>query len=507
MSREALDRVIMNLGIERGSERGMYGHLAKRVPLRIDEEIPVAVEALLKEHHTCACTNSDIVYVDTEKANEMFVRAKKVSDPSWKGKEVVGYDATNNYQTILVHEYTHVLMRHVEKGAKFVSANGDKNYPIFALACDIEANRGYGIARGSDIYNIGVTEDSYPECRGVEGLMNIYRTLKKYYGDEILKNYKEFANSGDDDEGENSSESKEGQGGESSMPESGSGESVSDRKAQERKSALKEAFNDAEKLKADIEKKMATMTREELADSKDDFDEEHGQGIGDGAEKEVGAPLSPCEVIKKEYNDNLKRDVEKAMSKLRGLVHGSNIMTRTKTYSRQSRKEGADGLIRKGVKNAKVLAPRILVAMDSSGSMNVSEVTPVATAIGTIAKTLGKTKGSYICEHDSCVKNLYPLSQWEKVVSGYHPYGDNDFDAVLRKALELKVEVVLNVGDGFEIFRDRELQKRAKAAGIKWYDVQVCGEYDTLKRMIESDDSRFGKDFVGREVIKVGGGD
>ena len=490
----------------------MYAPLVKRVPLRIDEEIPVAVEARLEGHHTCACTNSDVVYVDTDRANDMFVRAKKATDPNWKGKEVTGYDAVNNYQTILVHEYTHVLMRHVDKGAKFISANGDKNYPIFALACDIEANRGYGIVPGSDIYNIGVTDDSYPECRGVKGLMNIYRTLKRYYGDEILQNYKEFSDMGGDEEGEgegeNSSDGKEGeQGGDSPMSTAGGGDGEPTSKAQERKSALKEAFDDAEKLKADIEKKIATMSEEEIADSKEveDFDEENGQGLGDGVEKEEGVPLNPCDVIKKEYNDNLKRDVEKAMSKLRGLVHGSNIMTRSKTYSRQSRKEGADGLIRKGVKNAKTLAPRILVAMDSSGSMNGTEVTPVATAIGTIAKTLGKTKGSYICEHDSYVKNLYPLSQWEKVVSGYDPYGENDFDAVLKKALELKVEVVLNIGDGFEIFKNKELQKRAKAAGIKWFDVQVCGEEDTLKRMIASDTAHHGKNFMGREIIKVGG--
>lgn len=508
-AKRALKNALVRLGMTSGCERGLYAPVVKRSPLRIDDEVPAFVKGRLEQHQTCACTDSNVVYVDTSKAADMFKKAREAASEG-SSDVVTDMRAEENYRTLLVHEYTHIIMRHVEAGIKFVRANGDKNYPIFALACDIEANRGYGIVPDSDLYQIAVTDKYYPECQGVEGLMNIYRVLKKNYGDEINQDYQQMKQEADD-EGEKDSESESGadseseSGSESEQPEKSM--TPEEQKHEERKEALKSVIKSMEQMKEEMEQRASMMTEEELDNDVEEFDEEEGlgvmsdgYGVGDGKSNP-----NPYDVLQSEYKKSIERDVEKAIESLKGLVRGSQIKNRVKTYSRQSRKDSPDGLIRKGVKNKKALAPRILVAMDSSGSMYKSEVTPIATAIGTIAKMLGKTKGSYICEHESHVKNVKPLSKWEDVVSGYYADGDNNFDEVLAKAIELNVEIVLNVGDGYARLRDFDIMKQAHAKGIRWVDVQVCGEEQVLKNIIDDDVYRHGKNFIGREILKVGG--
>lgn len=523
-----LRNALNDLGMLPGHENGLYAPLVKRHPLRVGDELPAHIKRNLDAHHTCACTDSEIVYIDTDNAREMFARARKAREEA--GDEKDGSDwwyAENNFKTLLAHEYTHILMRHVEAGIKFTRANGDKNYPIFALACDIEANRGYKICSDSDLYHIGVTEDSYPECQGVYGLMNIYRVLKKNYGDEILENYKEQQQNLDDEDEEGEPEESEESNSQASSDEKdsksekansessdeGNGsssepKSEEDKKREERKQALQRAVQSMEDMKEEMERQASMMSEEELDENLDRFDEEEGDGIivdGVGVRPGDETPR-PYNVLNHAYHKALAENMEDALEVLKGMVRGSQIKTRTKTYSRQSRREGADGLMRKGVKNQKALAPRILVAMDSSGSMSSTEVTPVATAIGTVAKMLGKTKGSYICEHDAHVKNVAPLSKWEVVVKGYYPEGDNNFDEVLQKAIELNVEIVIDVGDGYCEFYNRDLMKVAHKKGIKWVDVQVCGSKQALQqRVIDVEAPRFGDYYIGREIIKVGG--
>ena len=508
----ALNRARTALGIAEGHEEGLYAPIAKQCPIRVDDEVPPYVKGLLVKNSTCACTDSDVVYVDTSLAGEMFTKASEVAGRAskWVGTQQM----QDNYRTLLAHEYTHIIMRHVDKGIKFVRANGDKNYPIFALACDIEANRGWGIVKDSDLYKIAVSEDFYPECKDVNGLMNIYRTLKKNYGDEILDKYNKMKENieNEEDEGEEKEdedgEAQEQSGGSASAgSDGGKGEDdggASDEEAK-REEALQRAVPSMEQMREEIEQKASTMSEEELDEDVEQFNEGNPEAIGTlKGELEEGSPApTPTDVLMSQYDVYLKRNMDKAMERLKGLVKGSQVKTRVGTYSRQSRREGADGLIRKGIKNKKALAPRILVAMDSSGSMSSTTIKPVATAIGTIAKSLGKTKGSYICDHDAHVRNVQPLSKWEEVVRCYYPGGDNNFDEVLEKAIDLNVEVVLNVGDGYERLWDMELMKRAKQKGIKWFDVQVAGEQHRLEGIIKDDEWRFGKNFIGREIIKV----
>lgn len=495
VSAAGLREARLRLGIAEGKEKGMYAPLVKRYPIRIDDQIPAAIKQNLMEHTTCACTDSNVVYIDTELACEMFDKASKANgNPLAVSME----RAIDNYKTLLVHEYTHIIMQHVKKGAKFVRANGDKYYPIFALACDIEANRGYGINKWCDLYKIGVTEDYYPECKGVEGLMNIYRVLKKNYKDDIMKDYEDAKN-------ENENENDESVEGESN-DENSSTSAPSDSKAEQRSKAIKNAISSMEQMREEIEQSASMVTEDELDKDVEQFDENNPEATGtlkDEAEANASSQ-NPYDVLHAQYDEYLKRCVEKGIEKLKGLVRGNQVRNRVGTYSRQSRRAGADGLIRKGIKNEKSLAPRILVAMDSSGSMSSAAVTSVATAIGTLAKMLGKTKGSYICEHDSRVKHIEPLSNWEEVVKCYYPDGDNDFDELLQAALRLNVEVVIDVGDGYARLWDEGLMKQAKKKGLKWFDVQVRGEKDVLEKLIREDAANFGENFIGREIIKVG---
>ena len=513
--RDSLNNALGYLGMEKGHEHGLYAPLVRRFPLRIDDACPQAVKDGLEANNTCACTDSEVVYVDTSKAKGMFERAKEVASEG-EASTVSPYDAKYNFVTVLAHEYTHILMQHVDKGIKFVRANGDKNYPIFAFACDIEANRGYGIDKDSDIYKIAVTEDAYPECKGVVGLMNIYRTLKKHYGDDILKNYDDMKKNM---EGVGGSEDEEPSSESSSEPssESSSSSSSASNEKDLKEQALADAVKSMEQMREEIEKKASQMSEEEIEEGIGQFDE-NAEGSESDATAQVMSPggtidgygatpgstitANPADVLRAEHDRMLEAKLAKSIERVKSVVKGTSTRTRTPTYSRQSRKSSDDGLIRKGVKNGKSLAPRILVAMDSSGSMSSTQVTPIASAIGTIAKTMGKTRGSYICEHDAHVKNVLPLSRWEEVVKGYCPNGDNNFDRVLEKAIELKVEVVLNIGDGYARFYDVPVMQRAKGMGIKWIDVQVCGRESSLRDLIDEDKDRFGDKFIGREIIK-----
>lgn len=508
-----LKKAMQSLGMVRGEEYGMYAPLVKRHPIRIDDELPADIKARLIAHHTCACTNEQVVYIDTELAADMFKRAAgDKADDSDHLEEM----ETPNYATMLVHEYTHILMKHVEKGLKFVRANGEENYPIFALACDIEANRGYRIPKWSDLYSIGVTEDSYPECRGVEGLMNIYRVLKANYGKEIKRNFNEA--DADQSEGTNNATEEDSQAQPSSSQASdgdgggegeGEGERGSESEREARAKEIREAMSGLKQLREEIRKLEGRINPEEFDENLEQYSDAGktpmSETMGGGAEEDPDGIFSgtPAKELPKIYDKYCAKQLERVTQTLKGFVSGSQIRERTKSYSRPSRRDSDDGLIRKGVKNKKNLAPKILVAMDSSGSMDGTEVTPIAAAIGTIAKTLGKTRGSWICEHDSNVRNLRPLSEWEAVVNGYEPYGDNDFDEVLAVALKKKVDLVLNVGDGYSGFFDTELMKSAKAAGIRWVDVQVCGSRSELEHMIQCDVRRFGENFMGREIISL----
>lgn len=493
----------VNDGKGNGWSGGYYTPLVKRRPL-MTSGLPKFVKQNLQDHKTCACTDDNYVYVGIEEADEFF---KLISI---KKDTYTEENAVDNFRTILAHEYTHILMDHVERGKKFVRQYGDKFYPIFAYACDIEANRGYEVCKHSRAYAVGVTDDAFPLCKGINGLMNIYRVLKDNYADDILKNYNDAK---DENEAENNS-SESNSKSESSVSKSSDGESEKQTTSTESKSKSKsksepgshktyqEQNEDDKEAHKQIVSGMEEMKRQIERGIKDE-DEELKRGCTIPTSKDLedeSYNLDPYTKIRDEYLEYKKEQTDLMLNKVKGLLRGNLIRDRVETYSRQSRKS-TDGLMRKGTKLTKSLSPRTLVAMDSSGSMDAATVTDVAAAIGSLAQMLGKTKGSYICKHDDTVKNLQGLSKWKEVVDGFYAYGGNNFDAVLEKALELKVEMVLNIGDGMCYFYDNDKQKRAKKAGLRWIDVLILDRSNNLRNIYTTEKTTFGDDYMGREMV------
>lgn len=147
----------------------------------------------------------------------------------------------------------------------------------------------------------------------------------------------------------------------------------------------------------------------------------------------------------------------------------------------------------KGQKRASRSLPKILLAMDSSGSMCNATMKQIASAIADIFDTCGRpTEGCYICKHTHRVSDVLPMKQWKTVAESFYASGGNDFTAVLEKAIELNVDVVLNVGDGQDyLVRDRDITKKALAKGIKWYDCNVVKDGYRRWKSLVNDERRY----------------
>lgn len=457
---------------------GYYAPLMRRCPLYADDEIPNSTVKHLDEVGTCACTDGEKVYFKSDNFVKMFEKAKT------KDKRDHKYDSLlENVESVVAHEYTHILMQHVKRGAQFVKKYGWDHYKTFALACDIEANRGY-LVSNCTMLQIGVTDETFPEVKGVTGLMNIYRKLLETHKDDI-DNEADKSSSGDKksdgkDDKTSSKTSPEAPEGASSDKDEKSSNSLSEAQ----KELISGLSDDSKKLKKDIEKYLE--------------DEEAGIGghSDEDSEKELEALEStdPRNTLTAYYDNESKKALKVVMGQVRNILSGGNqVREKVKTYARPARRDGEDGLMRKGTKIAKVKAPRILIAMDSSGSMSNTTMQRVASSIGTIVNELGRDKrGSYICEHEAYVKNVQPLKNWQTVVAQYEAGGENDFNAVLNKALELDVEVVLNIGDGCDYVNDRYYIDLANKKNIKWYDVVISHDITAkiLKERFYQDKSR-----------------
>lgn len=461
---------------------GFYAPLFKRYTLYIDEEIPPAVKKHIDEVGTCACTEGERVFFDSAQCAKLINEARKKHPSTY-------FYTDDDVRTVLAHEYTHILMEHVKRGSKFVKKYGWKNYSTFALACDIEANRGYVVATDSSIYQIGVTEKAFPEVKDVVGLMNIYNTLLKKHKNDIDNeaNKNENSEKGDDGGSDKTSSDSSSEASEGASDDKDDNSSSSLSNAQ--KDAIKNAADDLKKFKQEIEQFLENE-EEEGSDSDEEETTEGKGGTSSSDENSEGEAvlehLDPYSALRAYKHEASAKALKVAMKQLRNIVGGGNqVREKVKTYSRPARRDGEDGLMRKGTKVAKVKAPRILIAMDSSGSMDGTTMQRVTDSIGTIIDGLGRDKrGSYICEHEGYVKNVQPLSKWKEVVSRYCARGDNDFDALLREAVNLNVEVVLNIGDGCDYIRDRGLILRAKKMGLKWYDIIISENVD-VKRVVD----------------------
>ena len=458
---------------------GMYSILSKKFPLYTDNNVPPAAMLNMRSHHTPACADNGHVYFSSEMFKELWEEGlNRTEGPT--PNELGGDDVRESITTLLIHEYTHLVMEHWKRLKTFAKRSKNaKNISTYTLACEIEANRGWGMPVYSYTYRIGVTEETFPECKGIYGLTNIYNVLKKKHGDDV-DNYANRASSG-------KGEGKEEEGQKSSPQPS----SLSD------------------KQKEALDKLAKQQHAEQLMDQKDDSEEgEEGTsisgGMGKEEEKEYKTSQEAVEAFNKRF---MEQEMKADLATLKGVISGEDIaISRVKTYSRPARREGENGLMRKGVKKGAHNAPRILIGLDCSGSMNSTTMSDVMSTCASIIRVTGtKMSGSYICTHDTQVSNIRPLHEWEAVIRKFYPCGGNSFNRLLMEALKLDVDVVINLGDGFDTIMDTSLLKRAKDRRLKWVDVIVNSDVskEKLFAYLEGEEEHLGDLRMQRKTLKV----
>lgn len=486
-------------------EESYYAPLIERFPVLVDGQVPKMAQKEILDHETCMCTDSNNVYVlsaETTKHLNVFHDALK--------DKVLDENIVTNVASLLAHEYSHILCQHMRVGnamGKVTQAEAT----CFQLACEIEANRGHMVKYDASnyhenttmIYEAGVTEESFPETKKDKYLPQIYATLLKMYNDQkqrleqaleqLLNKDMEGAMSGNGKGSKNGKKNKNKIQGKS---QTGTDSSEMADDGTDNSSVNRQQNGDGDKDKDESESEWEELTQEKIEESikkaeqvvKTVQEYNPGDETGIGLETpyvEYQPELTPQENLERNYERWQEKQVKKELAKMKNLIRGNISKNKEKTYARPTRRPitGSGGLIRKGVRYEKSYSPKVLIAMDSSGSMCSTTMKEVACAIENIFKDLGKPKqGSYICKHESNVSDVKPMRQWKEVVESYYPSGGNCFLHVLEKANELGVDVVLNIGDGQDtIYRDyydnaEVAVNKFKNAGRKWFDVLVTSK-------------------------------
>ncbi|MEE0060169.1 MAG: vWA domain-containing protein [Acutalibacteraceae bacterium] len=448
---------------------------------------------------------------ESEYLKNLETSFNRIYNDNWQLQREIG--------AILAHEYTHILCEHQKFSYRFASKKHTRrDFVLWQYAMEIQANDAIDLNHNTAVYESGFTRalcgDTLTNCYTLGA---IYKALKndKKLSDKINDKHNQANNEqpqnapqsvdadADDD---NNADNEQPQDTDTDNSGNTQAESTTTTtKAEDDDEKLSDAVSRvAQSIENDIEE--AEYEAEHEAEQNDDTDEPTTEVVDDGnddvddVDNDAGhSPASveatPAKTVKHNYdvdadeaNDNdvenktvqeladryndrqIAKRLAKQFAKLRQTIKGDMSKNKTKTYSRPSRRGSYNGLFRKGIKRDTRSVPKVLVALDCSGSMSSAKVTAIANTIGTIVNELGRSnRGSYICLHNDDVRCLVPLSDWQTVVRQYQARGGNNFTRVYQKAQELDVNVVLNVGDGLDYLYGHD--KR-----IVWYDVIV--DYD-----------------------------
>lgn len=517
---EQLDKVIHDLSVA-----GLYAPMLRRMKVRIDDSRPEVMKRMMDRGESPMCTDGQTIGVSMKNLHRIVNEAKTL----WLKSHPDHYYTNELYQeirNIFIHELTHAICRHSNQGMKIFSERYQKSHQktlnkelaCWNIACEIEANRGYGIeSLNSPVYDIGVTDDKYPEAKDARYLLDIFHKVLDNYEDQVAKDMEAIKNAleealKDDSKGDKSKDGKgdksEQTSGQDEQPANADSEgseseegSPSTSESGNQKGGSKETpkLGDTEEEQSRREALMnlikETMSEGEEGDSEEGFKPEmfdpdaprnhetvfteHGNSYSHGGDDIDGnfdaSGREPYSLLDEMFDDWKQENLKRAMAKLKGTVTGAVSRNRVATYSRQARRDTSDGLLKKGHKRERRSSPKILLALDKSGSMSQTSTQRATEAVAEIFDTTGRpTEGCWICLHDGGIRMNKPMKQWKSVVQSFYPSGGNDFTAVIKLANKLGVDVVLNVGDGGDYTsRDREAVKTFEKAGRQWYDVSI----------------------------------
>lgn len=538
----------IQLAIEYLCENSYYAPLIERFPVLVDDKCPKLAREHLKNTNAPMATDANNVYINTDNLMDTLINAQEVSE---KKGDYTDHTLSHNIASMLAHEYTHILSQHRRIGKELEKRNPSEiEIEAHKLACEIEANRGHMVEKPffqtSLTYYAGVTEDDFPETKGCKYYPEIYAVLlrnaknnmekMKKFLEQMMKNADDLTEVGEGNKNGNKQQQK-GKSSSSSGNEGKKGEKSENSSAManqpqsgENNGKENNNSNNGHSLNLDIDgkkdsnnSKEVELTQEQIEKSIEEANKickeiEREQAEGNPSGYGLESPnikyttgRTPVENLKAEYGRWHKKDIKRELKKLKGLMKGELSKKKEGTYARPTRRPIQEGdLIKKGVRYEKSYSPKILIALDSSGSMSSTTMKEVACAIENIFKDLGKPKtGSYICTHESVVENVTPMRKWKDVVKTYRPCGGNCFGHVVEEANKLGVDVVLNVGDGLDtVTRNGSIQKAMnvfKAANRKWYDVLVTDEKMNYQEEVGYDkENNFDREaiYLGAEIQK-----
>lgn len=516
-----------------------YKPLIERFPLRVDEEIPKVPMEHIKQMNTFACTDHNNIYFSTE--DFLYSFNKYVDEFQKKGGGYNGCNIAKNIMTVLAHEYTHILSLHSKIREGLASKyKGAKNIPpqvLFAhmYAAEIEANRGDLVEYSDVIQTNAVNEQHYPDTYSIP----FYRQLFEYFlrleqneqqniaqnlVEQLLEEAQKAKQEGNAEMAkamkQAANEIKKMMGG-GEQGNEGEGEDGEDQNGSD-------IGNGTGNDKNNGTVNWPELTEEKIIEAINSASETQ-QALGQGAENGIGlesteckyeCELTPKERLNNEYARWEEKEIKKELKKMKGLIRGTISKNRESTYARPTRRPITSNstLIKKGVRYEKSYSPKVLIAMDSSGSMCSTTMKEVACAIENIFKDLGKPKvGSYICKHESTVSDVKPMREWKTVVESYSPSGGNCFLHVVEEANKLGVDVVLNIGDGQDVVnRSNYYTQSSKmepacasfnSNNRKWFDVLVTAKNENeyyLREKEEDEKSGFHREpiFLGNKISK-----
>lgn len=506
---EALDKVVHDLTVG-----GLYAPMMRRIKVRIDDSRPESMKKVMGMNGSPMCTDGQTIGVSIDNLHKIVNSSKNM----WLKEFPSRWDTNDCYaeiRNIMIHELTHAICRHSDQGLKVFTERYQKSHKktlnkelaCWSIACEIEANRGHGIIKyNSPVYYVGVTEDKYPESVGVKYLVDIFHKVLENYKDQVEEDMKaiqkaleEAQKESQKNDGKKEKENpQQGDCGEETdgdtNPEEQDGGSESDSQSGQSGSQqpLKLGENADDQARREA---LLDLLKETLSDTEEGFTpemmdpdaprdhetvfEQHGNAYSHGGDDVDGTfdatQKGSYEILEPLFEDWKGENIKRAMAKLKGTVIGQVSKNRVSTYSRQARRDTSDGLLKKGHRRERRSSPKILLALDKSGSMSQTSTQRATEAVAEIFDTTGRpTEGCFICLHDGCVRMVNPMKQWKTVVQAFIPNGGNDFTEVIKLANKLKVDVVLNVGDGGDYtYRDKSVAKEFEQAGRKWYDVSI----------------------------------
>lgn len=477
-----------------------WGYLIKQFPVFFDDQLSVTDKVNLDEHDTFSFANKYYIGFSESRCLKQVKDYYTAMNLRLTDGEL--YDTIKN---VLIHEFGHILLEHVYQPLP----KNDRDAMAMIATTEIETNRGvkrYERSRYFDDVAITDDKEEYKEVQPLITREAIYNKMKELYKppkndknkDEKDEQNKEQDNDTVDNknnkqkshlptppsQSQTSSDQKE-QDKPQSEPQSepqkdecndngGGGEEQQDEQKQQvarpdNVGTMVKAMRQAEKQNTEASDLLTDLG----LDPSDDFKNDN--------------TIKGRLTVLRELSQN--NEIKKTLSKIKGTLAGELNKKKVGTYSRPSRKMGEDGLMRRGTKRAGMTRPRILVALDESGSMDSTAVKTAATAIKIISKTIGRNRSDVkICKFDTSVSMTRPLGQCDDVINSYYPRGGTAFREVVRLAIQENCDTVICIGDGEDILPTRENLKDYYGIPTdckypKWIDVMITSHrtVDELK--------------------------